>query len=474
MGLVLVDNQKVNEAEGAYPLLPHERTWSSRTLFLVSISTSVATWCFLIGGYIGNYLNAKMGVAALTAGMMIGMLLVSLAVIPATAKYGIDSVTSTKPLFGNRGWIIALLLQYLSVIGWNSILLIFFAKAAARMLIITGIISESQSSMLISSLAIAAVITIWLLLKSGSKAVKNISAIIAILIILVGIWMLYMMVNKFGFQAIAAAQPPYASHSTIWNYTTGIEIGLVSLIAWWPYVGGIVRIVPKASQTTLPSMLGLGFPVAVMSTIGLLSVLLIGVPDPTIWMIELGGMIYGSIVLAFIAFANFGSAVIGVYISCIGLRNLTIMQKQSWNTVTLLTLVPICFVSVMIPDLFFAKFGHFLTLLGVFFAPLIGIQIIDYFVFRKKQLSMKDLYDSSSSSVYTFWKGWNPASLISLTCGFATYFYLLNPLTYGSNTPYQYTTATLPSMAVGALVYWIITRFVVIPLGRGGYKSKQH
>ncbi|MEH7009340.1 cytosine permease [Neobacillus niacini] len=237
----------------------------------------------------------------------------------------------------------------------------------------------------------------------------------------------------------------------------------------WPYVGGIVRISPKTTQTTIPSMLGLGWPVAIMSIIGLLSVLLIGDPDPTSWMVELGGVLYGSLALSFIAFANFGSAVIGVYISCIGLRNVESIRKKSWNLTTMTALIPVGLVAVFIPELFFSKFGNFLAFLGVIFAPLVGIQIIDYFVFRKKQLNIKDLYHSSSTSSYTFWKGWNPASIIALLSGFITYFYLLNPLTYESRVPYQYLTATLPTMAVGAVVYWLVTRFVIIPLGWGGY-----
>ncbi|WP_338449462.1 cytosine permease [Niallia oryzisoli] len=467
-----MSDQEYSETEGSYPLLPNERTWRPRDLLMVLISTSVATWCFLVGGYVGLYLNAKMGIAAFTAGTMIGMLFVSLAVIPITAKYGIDSITSSKPFFGNRGFIIALLLQYLSVIGWNSIRIIFFTKAATHILVLSNVFSETMSSILLSLLAIVAVITIWFLMKLGSRAVKHLSTILAIPTILIGIWMLIMIINIFGYQTITEVKPAYSSNDRLWNYTTGIEIGLISIIAWWPYLGGIVRIVPKASQTTLPSIIGLSFPVSLMSFIGLLSVLLMNDPDPTSWMVELGGSLYGTIALAFIAVTNFGSAVIGVYISCIGLRNLSILKKRSWNATILITLIPIAVVSVFIPELFFDKFSNFLTFLGVLIAPLVGIQIIDHFIFRKKQLHVKHLYDAGPNSVYSFWKGWNPASIIALLCGVLTYFYLLNPLTYESHAPYQYLTATLPTMAVGAFVYLIITQFVIIPFGWGGYRKR--
>jgi nucleobase:cation symporter-1, NCS1 family len=114
-----------------------------------------------------------------------------------------------------------------------------------------------MSSISISILSILAVVTIWLLLKRSADAVKNLSAVLAMLIILVGIWIFYMIVKNFGFHVIMAAKPLAPSGDLLWNYATGIEVGIVSLMSWWPYVGGIIRISPKTSQTTIPSMLGL-------------------------------------------------------------------------------------------------------------------------------------------------------------------------------------------------------------------------
>ena len=57
-----------------------------------------------------------------------------------------------------------------------------------------------------------------------------------------------------------------------------------------------------------------------------------------------------------------------------------------------------------------------------------------------------------------------------MIAGFITYLYLLDPITYQSNEPYQYITATLPTMFVSAVLYWIITKWFIIPKGWGGYK----
>ena len=47
---------------------------------------------------------------------------------------------------------------------------------------------------------------------------------------------------------------------------------------------------------------------------------------------------------------------------------------------------------IFIPELFFAKFGNFLALIGVAFAPLCGIQIVDYFVLRRRRINIRAIY----------------------------------------------------------------------------------
>ena len=61
--------------ETNWPLLKSERTWGQRELGIVMLVTATATWCYIIGEYVGSYLNLKQGFAAMTAGAMIGMLM---------------------------------------------------------------------------------------------------------------------------------------------------------------------------------------------------------------------------------------------------------------------------------------------------------------------------------------------------------------------------------------------------------------
>ncbi len=454
--------------ENAWPLLKSERTWGQFELGVVLLVAASATWCYIIGEYAGYYLNFKMGFAAMTAGAMIGMFLVTIAVVPSSTKYGIDSISSSKPQFGNRGWVITVFLQYVSIIGWNSLLLIFFGKSVSQLLITLGIVGEGGAVWVIPvSTAIACAIVYGVLLK-GASGIERISKILFLIIIGVGVWMIYMLMT-YQSDVIAVAKPAYASGSLMWDYTTGIEIGIVSLLSWWPYIGAMVRVAPNAHTATLPSMLGMGLPVPILSVIGLAAILALETSDPSAWLVQLGGPGYGSIALLFVIAANLGTAVIGVYASAIGLKHIPVVNKMPWNTTILLGIVPVALIGIFIPDLFFNNFGTFLAFIGVFFAPLVAIQIVDYFLLRKQTLSIRSIYDNSKNSDYAYWGGFNPAAIIAMVAGFFTYIYLLNPLTYESQSPYEVLTASLPTAVVGGLVYFIVTKVLIQPAKRGGY-----
>src|SRR5690606_41852545 len=104
--------------------------------------------------------------------------------------------------------------------------------------------------------------------------------------------------------------------------------------------------------------------------------------------------------------------------------------KASLSTVLLLGLVPVAAVSIFVPELFFGNFGTFLAFIGVFFAPLCAIQIVDYFILRRQRLSIRGIFTAGEGSPYYFWGGFNPAAILAMAAGFCTYLYLLNPITY--------------------------------------------
>jgi nucleobase:cation symporter-1, NCS1 family len=289
--------------------------------------------------------------------------------------------------------------------------------------------------------------------------------------VFVGLWMLYLLVSR-RWPELMAAKPALASPDRLWNYTTGIELGIGSTLSWWPYVGAMIRMAPNARTAVLPVLLGMGLPVPLLSLIGLAGALVLKSSDPTEWLRTVGGPTYAIISLAFVTAANFGTTTAGIYASAIGLRNFPSLQRRSWTTLLALTIAPVAAVGIFIPELFFAKFGNFLALIGVAFAPLCGIQIVDYFVLRRRRIDIRAIYVADPGRPYYFWRGINPAAMIALAAGCCAYVALLNPLTYRSGALYPYVTASLPAAGTAALVYYLVSRWV-IRARLGGY-GEQH
>jgi NCS1 family nucleobase:cation symporter-1 len=453
--------------ESAWPLLPKERTWGAARLTLTLATTAAATWCYLIGESVGSYLGFIKGGLALGAGCMIGMVLVLLASGPACVRFGIDSIAATKPQFGCRGWVVPAALQAISIIGWNSLLIIFFAKSAVQLCVTLGLLGlGSRNTALVPALTVFACAIIFLALRRGATGVSMVSNIL-VAHVFIGLWMLYLLVSR-RWPELLAAQPPNASPDRLWNYTTGIELGIGATLSWWPYIGAMIRMAPSGRTIVLPVMLGMAAPVPLLSLIGLAGSLVLKSSDPTEWLRVVGGPTYAIVSLTFVTAANFGTTTAGIYASAIGLRNFAVLQKRTWTTLLLITIAPVALVGIFIPELFFAKFGNFLALIGVAFAPMCGVQIVDYFVLRRGRIDLRAIYVDAPGQAYYFWRGINPAAMTALAAGCITYIGLLNPLSYASAAAYRYLTASLPAAAAAGLVYFLGS-LLVIRAGRGGY-----
>ena len=91
------------------------------------------------------------------------------------------------------------------------------------------------------------------------------------------------------------------------------------------------------------------------------------------------------------------------------------------------------FIAAFLPNPFMDHNLTYMYFLGVVFAPICAIQIVDYYFFRHQRLDMLSLFDYSPKGRYHFWGGFNPAAFIATAAGCVTYWYLLDPVTYVSH-----------------------------------------
>jgi NCS1 family nucleobase:cation symporter-1 len=454
--------------DASWPLVPAERTWSALRLLIVLTVTAAAPWFFVIGGAIGQYLDLTMGTAAMIAGSLVGMGIVTLAVVPVATRYGIESIAAAVPQFGNRGVLIAIIPQYLSILGWNATLLVFFGGNVAKLAEIAGLQPVMAAGLVPVATALGCAFC-FPILRFGAAGIERVCQALVVLILSVGAWLIWLLVSEQS-AAIAAAKPAFASGNLWWDYLTGVEILIAANLSWWAYLGAMARQVPRASAAILPAMAGLGLTVPLLSIIGLASMLALGNADPSDWLVTFGGPVQGAVALTFVALSNFGTVLGGTYAAALGLRQVPYLARVSWSVLVLSSLIPLVLLSTLFAEVVQARFSTFLALIGLVFGPICGIQIADYLILRRQRLSLRGLYDRSRRSPYAFWGGVNPAAIVAMAAGCGTYVGLLNPLTYESRWPYEWTTASLPAVLVAGLVFWLFTRIVTHPAGKGGYE----
>jgi nucleobase:cation symporter-1, NCS1 family len=455
-------------AENGWPQPRSRRGWGPFAVFSTSVSTAIATWCFIIGGFAAFYLPAGQGTFAVLAGSLIGILFIVLACLPASSKYGIDAVSSSVPQLGTRGSMLAVALVYSATIGWNVYLFVLLGRAVVSIGGAFGVTLPDWTAGVAGALA---VILVLVLLRTGAAAVRQFSQMVAIAVLVLAFVIMGLLINSVGFDALLAAPAVAPTDSVSLNWASAMEVLIASNLSWWAYTGAMVRNSPSARKTLWPVVLGLGLAVGVGSLTGLYGGLLVpdSNGDPTQFLVEVGGPVFGVVALLFIVLANIGTAVVGTYAATVAVRQIPAVRKLSWVKSTLIGVVPSVLLAGFFAQTVFEEFSVFLAFLGIAFAPIAGIQIVDFLVLRRQHYDIHSIYLTDPRSKYWYWGGVNWVGMVAFAAGVATYLYLLDPVTYVARDPFQYTTASIPTVFVAGLVYWLGTKLFLIPTGRGGY-----
>ncbi|MGW4729513.1 purine-cytosine permease family protein [Streptomyces shenzhenensis] len=458
--------------ENGWPQLRSERQWGAFTVFSTSIATAIATWCFIIGGFVSYYLTAVPGTMAIIAGSLIGMFFIVLALLPVCTKYGIDSVTSSRPQFGVRGSLLSVLIIFGTTLGWNLILFIFMGRATTSILRGFGITVPGWTT---GAAGVLGILVVLAVLRGGPHKLRDLGPPIAALTLVFGVIVMVLLVHRIGISALLSAPAVAPSSDSHTNWASGLEVLIASNLSWWAYTGGIVRNSPSSRTSLWSIVVGLGLGVGAGSLAGFYAGLVIpgSGGDPTQFLVRVGGPAIGILLLLFIIIADLGTAMVGVYAAAIALRQVPgKLSTWSWQSSVVLASLPAVVLVGFFPDVVFHHFSTFLSFLGVCFGPICGIQIVDFFLLRKQRLDVAALYDFSHTGAYRFWGGVNPVGFLAFAVGVATYLYLLDPVTYQSRVPFPYLTASLPAVVVSGLAYWAGAVLVLKPLGTGGYQAR--
>lgn len=451
------------------PVLPGERIWGPWDFTIVMAAFAIATWTFLTGGYLASIVSATAGILAVGAGLLVGFLLVVPAGALGSAKYGVDQYIQLRAMFGTKG--AATLGLATCVFGaWFNMAAIYpmLGKSVANIVSVWAPLGDTAYYWLAAAIGIAALIFTWWITREGPSFVKKFDWFIVPGLAFVMVLLFVFIFKDYGWSAISSATPTdtYDDKQTMYvlAFDTGIGFGL----SWFWLMGAMTRITTTQRAAVGGYYWGSFIPSFAGIIMGFMTALVVGETDPTKWMIPLAGPALGIIALLFIILANISSGALMAYTGVIALRQLKVGRKWSWSLATFLVILP-AILTMLVQDLVYSRMGMVMAVWAVLFGPMCAVVFVDHIILRKQHFNLRSLYDTSSSSDYYFWKGWNPAFFITLAAGCTTYLIIMNPLTLNSHLFFKYTTASLPTFFVSCLVYYCVTKLWIIPKGMGGY-----
>jgi len=339
------------------------------------------------------------GIAAILLGHLIGGVLMYFAGIIG-AKTEKSAMETVKMSFGQRGSLLFSSLNVLQLVGWTAIMILSGAAAAGSVIELGGNWAWP--------LIIGALIIVWVLIGIKNLGKLNIVAMSALFILTI---IMSAVIFRGGVPAAAGGGLSFGK---------AVELSATMSLSWLPLISDYTRTAKKKRASTIASVAVYSVVSCWMYVIGMGASLFTGEADIAKIMLTAGLGIAGLVV---IVLSTVTTTFLDVYSA--GVSSVSISKKinEKWCAVAVCVIGTA--LAIFTPV---TQFENFLYLIGSVFAPMIAIQIADYFILKR---------DSSES-------GFNWLNLALWAAGFGIYRIFLKIETpLGSTLPVMVITAVL-------------------------------
>jgi putative hydroxymethylpyrimidine transporter CytX len=299
-------------------------------------------------------LGFSRGVAAILLGHLIGGVLMYLAGIIG-AKTEKSSMETVKMSFGEKGSLLFSSLNVLQLLGWTAVMIVSGASAA-------GAILDLGHSW-IWSLVIGALIIVWLLIGIKNLNKINIVAMSALFILTI-----IMSVVIFRDYQISSAVS-----STI-SFGAGVELSAAMPISWLPLISDYTRFAKGKQASTITSVVVYSLVSCWMFVIGMGAALFSGQADVAGVMLKAGLGIAGLII---IVFSTVTTTFLDVFSAGVSASSISKKLNEKWTAIFICVIGTL--LAIFTPT---NQFENFLYLIGSVFAPMIAIQVVNFFILK--------------------------------------------------------------------------------------------
>ncbi len=359
----------------------------------------------------GTYF-APLGFTKAMAAILLGHLIGGLMMFAAGmigAKERKSAMETVKMSFGEKGSLLFAVLNVLQLVGWTAIM-IYDGALAADGILHTGI--------WVWALIIGALIIVWIFVGLTNLGKLNTIAMTAL-------FLLSLILFKVIFFGTGSAAP--IVDDTSLTFGAAVELAVAMPLSWLPLISDYTREAEKPFAATLASVVVYGLVSIFMYMIGMGAAIFTGEYDIAQIMLKTG---LGVVGLLIIVFSTVTTTFLDAYSAGVSSVSISAKLKEKWAAIVVTVIGTIAAIVYPMDNI-----TDFLYLIGSVFAPMIAVQIADYFILKKA--------DSAEKAFQ--WR-----NLLVWLAGFAIYRVLMHVDTPVGNT--------LPDMVITVILCLIVEK----------------
>ena len=320
---------------------------------LIWFGAAVSLAEILTGTYFAP-LGFSRGLLAILVGHVIGCLMLFCAgVIGGSVRK--SAMETAKMSFGSKGGLLFSVLNIVQLVGWTAIMIYDGALAA------DGVIAAGKW---IWCLLIGGLIIVWIVIGIENLGKINTVAMAALLILTV-----ILSFTIFGKDTMASAG------GDMMSFGAAVELSVAMPLSWLPLISDYTREAKEPVKATAVSAIVYGIVSCWMYVIGMGAAIFTGESDIAQIMVKAGLGIAG---LLIIVFSTVTTTFLDAYSAGISSESLSEKLSGKWMAVavTVIGIVGACLFPM-------DDITDFLYFIGSVFAPMIAIQIADFFLLKQ-------------------------------------------------------------------------------------------
>ena len=308
----------------------------------------------------GTYF-APLGFGRAMAAILLGHLSGGLMMFAAGmigAKERKRAMETVKMSFGEKGSLLFAVLNVLQLVGWTAIMIYDGALAADGLL---------HSGIWIWALVIGILIIVWIFIGLTNLGKLNTVAMTALFVLSLVLFKVIFFNTDFVM--------PIAVSDDMMTFGAAVELAVAMPLSWLPLISDYTREAEKPFAATFTSVLVYSVVSIFMYMIGMGAAIFTGEYDIAQIMLKTG---LGVVGLLIIVFSTVTTTFLDAYSAGVSCVSISSKIQEKWAAIIVTVIGTIAAIVYPMDNI-----TNFLYLIGSVFAPMIAVQIADYFILKK-------------------------------------------------------------------------------------------